>query len=61
MNFNIFKKIKINSLRKKKQRLLNESNLYSVMNRKKSDQLYKEAMDVEDEILKLMGKTKISK
>jgi hypothetical protein len=56
MNFNIFKTIKVNSLRKKKEKLLNESNLYSAMNRKKSDQLYKEAMDVEDKILKLLEK-----
>ena len=53
---NPFKIIKINSLRRKHRRLLNESNQYAPMNRKKSDELYKQAMEIEDIILKLTNK-----
>ena len=53
---NVFRLIRLNSLRKKKEKLLNASNLYSTINRKKSDQLYKDAMDIEDKMLKLIEK-----
>ena len=53
---NIFRLIRLKSLRKKKEKLLNESNLYSTINRKKSDQLYKDAKDIEDKMLKLLEK-----
>lgn len=56
MKLNIFKTIKINSLRRKKERLLSESNLYSVTNRKKSDELYKQAIEIEDKLLSLIAK-----
>jgi len=53
---NIFRFIKIKNLKEKHRRLLNEAHLYSNMNRKKSDELFKQATEIEDEILKLRNK-----
>jgi len=53
---NIFRFIKIKNLKEKHRRLLNEAHLYSNMNRKKSDELFRQATEIEDEILKLRNK-----
>ena len=53
---NFFKKIKLNSLRKKYRKLLKESNRYSTINRKKSDELYESAMKIENKIIELTSK-----
>jgi hypothetical protein len=53
---NIFRRIKINSLTKKKDRLLKESYLYSVKDRKKSDELFVMASEIENKIVELNNK-----
>lgn len=56
IDLNIFKLIKIKNLKEKHRRLLNEAHLYSTMNRKKSDELFKQATEIEDKILELKNK-----
>jgi len=56
IDLNIFKLIKIRNLKEKHRRLLNESHLYSTMNRKKSDELFKQATEIENKILELKNK-----
>jgi hypothetical protein len=53
---NIFRRIKINSLRKKKDRLLKESYLYSTKDRKKSDEFFVKATELENKIFELNNK-----
>ncbi len=53
---NIFRRIKINSLTKKKDRLLKESYLYSSVDRKKSDELFFRASEIENKIVELNNK-----
>lgn len=53
---NIFRRIKINSLTKKKDRLLKESYLYSTIDRKKSDKLFLRASEIENKIVELNSK-----